>query len=157
MGVSPLNPLIFPIPDPAFYDSSHSNLIWIPRSPSSLHSPNTKNPKYSIPCIYIPSPKKSSVLMLFFHGNAEDAGCSDKFLKGFLIQFNFNILIIEYPGYGPYRGKNPSGNKIRKDINIIYNHITKVMNIKEENIIIFGRSLGSGPAIYLATIFNPFC
>ena len=31
------------------------------------------------------------------------------------------------------------------------------MGIKEENMIISGRSIGSGPAVYLASKYNPLC
>jgi hypothetical protein len=39
---------------------------------------------------------------------------------------------------------------IEEDASIIYEYLTKEIKISEENIFIFGRSLGSGPAIYLS-------
>lgn len=42
-----------------------------------------------------------------------------------------------------------------KDAEYIYDYIYKVLGIKEENIILFGRSIGSGPATHLASKNNP--
>mgnify|MGYP002395729921 CR=1 FL=1 len=39
---------------------------------------------------------------------------------------------------------------------IIYDYLTKCIGIKENDIILFGRSMGSGPTSYLASIMNPY-
>jgi len=39
----------------------------------------------------------------------------------------------------------------------IYDYLNKVLGIEEKNIMIFGRSLGSGPATYVASKRNPAC
>jgi abhydrolase domain-containing protein 17 len=54
-----------------------------------------------------------------------------------------NILAVEYPGYGIYQG-SPSEDAILKDANYIYQYLTKHSGVEERNIIIFGRSIGTG-------------
>ena len=92
--------------------------------------------------------------MVYWHGNAEDIGCTEDFLLPIRDTFNFHILAIEYPGYGMYDGI-PSGSKIREDCDTVYGFLTRSLNIREENIMLFGRSLGSGPAIYTASKYDP--
>jgi hypothetical protein len=63
-----------------------------------------------------------------------------------------NILAVEYPGYGVYADpKGCSADKIRADSDYVYRYVLQETGIKESDIIIFGRSIGSGPATYLAS------
>ena len=39
----------------------------------------------------------------------------------------------------------------------IYDYLNKVIGIEQKNLIIFGRSIGSGPATHLASVRNPAC
>ena len=57
---------------------------------------------------------------------------------------------MEYPGYGIYRGKATPEN-LEEDSSYVYKFVTKILQIKPSDIIIFGRSIGSGPATYLAS------
>ena len=57
---------------------------------------------------------------------------------------------MEYPGYGVYNSKEPSEKLIFEDALCLYEFFTKKVGFKPENIILIGRSLGSGPATYLA-------
>lgn len=61
---------------------------------------------------------------------------------------------MEYPGYGAYHG-SPSEKKVLIDAETVYHHLTNNLKLKEEEIFIFGRSIGSGPATWLASIKNP--
>ena len=61
---------------------------------------------------------------------------------------------MEYPGYGVYIGK-PSQEQILIDAEILFDYLQYYIGIPTENIIVFGRSLGSGPATFLASRRNP--
>jgi abhydrolase domain-containing protein 17 len=63
-------------------------------------------------------------------------------------------LSVEYPGYGLYLGV-PSEEEILKDSELVYDYLTEVLGVKEENIILMGKSLGSGPATHLASHRRP--
>lgn len=62
-----------------------------------------------------------------------------------------HILAVEYPGYGLYKSSKPNENQIKEDSEVIFDYLTKVIGINESDIILFGRSMGSGPATYLAS------
>jgi pimeloyl-ACP methyl ester carboxylesterase len=62
-----------------------------------------------------------------------------------------HVLAVEYPGYGLYKTSNPCENKMKEDSEIVYEYLTKHIGVKEDDIILFGRSMGSGPASYLAS------
>lgn len=55
--------------------------------------------------------------------------------------------MVEYPGYGFFKGK-PDSNQIESDAVDVYQYLIK--KTEPKNILIFGRSIGSGPACYLA-------
>ena len=61
---------------------------------------------------------------------------------------------MEYPGYGIYDG-SPDANQILLDAESVYTYLTTVLNIPQSSIILFGRSIGTGPACYLASKADP--
>lgn len=50
----------------------------------------------------------------------------------------------------------PTEETIMKDIDITMNFITNSLKFEENNIIVFGRSIGTGPATYMAYKYNVF-
>lgn len=66
-----------------------------------------------------------------------------------------HVLAIEYPGYGLYKTSKPSENQIKQDALTIYEYLTLCVGIREQDIILFGRSMGSGPTSYLSSIKQP--
>lgn len=60
------------------------------------------------------------------------------------------MLAIEYPGYGLYKGAADE-TTIMLDSETVYDYLTNKLKISPKNIIVFGRSIGSGPATYLAS------
>jgi hypothetical protein len=93
--------------------------------------------------------------MLYFHGNAEDLGYANEFLVNLKNELKVNILAVEYPGYGLYNQFETSADKILEDSEIVFDYLTKTLGIKSENIFVFGRSIGSGPATHLCAKKNP--
>jgi len=43
---------------------------------------------------------------------------------------------------------------MKEDADLIFDYLTQVVGIKESDIILFGRSMGSGPSSYLASRKN---
>ena len=68
-----------------------------------------------------------------------------------------HVLAVEYPGYGVYRTHKACENRMKEDTEIAYDYITKRIGLSENDIIVYGRSIGSGPASHLASKRNPFC
>lgn len=42
---------------------------------------------------------------------------------------------------------------IKEDSEIVYQYLTQIVGIKDSDIILFGRSMGSGPATHLASLY----
>ena len=61
-----------------------------------------------------------------------------------------HVIGIEYPGYGIYKG-SCSEKRLLTDAEDVYEYLTKNMSIYGENIVLFGRSIGTGPATWLAS------
>ena len=141
-----LNSLIFPAPA-ASYDSNTfpGELLWIPRTGRRPH-----------PCIFLQHLLGSSKLLLFFHGNAEDIGLAYDLCTQLRYHLKVHVLIVEYPGYGLYAA-HPSAETICEDADLLIEYLTTVMEWRVENIFVFGRSIGSGPACYLASKFHMGC
>jgi len=61
------------------------------------------------------------------------------------------VLAVEYPGYGIYPGK-ACAEQILLDAEGVIKYLISDMEIQASDIILFGRSMGSGPATELASI-----
>lgn len=91
--------------------------------------------------------KNERGLILYFHGNGEDLGHLDSKAATFT-QHNFSVLSMDYRGYGLSEG-TPSEQHCYDDAQLLYEAAQK-MGYSSEKIIIWGRSVGSGPATELA-------
>jgi hypothetical protein len=60
------------------------------------------------------------------------------------------IYYLEYSGYGQQDNTDCNEDYIYNDIVCVYNYLIDQLKIKSEDIILYGRSLGSGPSCYLA-------
>lgn len=61
---------------------------------------------------------------------------------------------MEYPGYGVYEG-DPDADQIALDAQNVFDYLTIVQKIPDKSIILFGRSIGSGPSSLLASCRSP--
>ena len=85
--------------------------------------------------------------LVFFHGNAGDL--QNRIYKLNLIKdFDINFLIVAYRGFSGNKGK-PTEAGLYEDARSTLNWLTK-QNIKENKIIIYGESLGTGVSIEVA-------
>lgn len=102
-----------------------------------------------IPCLWFPAPKAATVI-LFFHANAEDLGMSFAVLKHMRDQFKVNVLAVEYPGYGLLSDMAPSEDGVYEVALTAFRFLVDEVGVRYSQVVLFGRSLGSGPAVYLA-------
>ncbi|CAD8087525.1 unnamed protein product [Paramecium sonneborni] len=110
-----------------------------------------------IPCMYVDSKNHSPNILLYFHANCEDITQSYDFLIQLRDNLQISAIAMEYPGYSKYKNEQPNAEFILKDAEYVYNYLTKRLGYNENRIIIFGRSIGSGPATYLASKYKPAC
>ena len=132
---SALSSLVFQPPE-ITYIHARKHLIWL-----RTH----KNAK--IPAFYLD--RRSTVTIIFSHGNAEDLGMIYEHCVEFTREINVNLIAYDYEGYGKASGA-PSEQGCYDDIDAAYAFLTDVLHQKPQSIVLYGRSLGSGPSCYLA-------
>jgi len=93
----------------------------------------------------------SNTLVLLFHGNFEDLGQLDIVSKG-IMKLGFSVLSIDYRGYGLSEGK-PNERNCYADARLLVQK-AQALGYRSSDIILWGRSIGSGPATQLATEIN---
>jgi pimeloyl-ACP methyl ester carboxylesterase len=90
-------------------------------------------------------------VVLYSHGNAEDISDFTGIGMDFT-QAGFSVLCYDYPGYGLSVGK-PTEQSVYAAAEAAYRFLTGRCGIAPSDIIVLGRSIGSGPACYLAEKF----
>jgi abhydrolase domain-containing protein 17 len=131
-----------------------SSLLFQPPSPTYLHPSRhfwlTTAQGNGIPAFFIERPN-ATVTILFSHGNAEDLGMIYDWFNDLARVLRVNIMAYDYTGYGKPNGTGtPSEENCYADIEAAYRYLVEVRRIRPEQIILYGRSLGSGPSCYLA-------
>lgn len=101
----------------------------------------------AISALYLPNPSARFTLLVS-HGNAEDLG-DDRYWLEDLQRSGFSVFAYDYQGYGTSQGK-PTEQGSYQDEEAAYSYLTTTLKIAPQHIIIFGRSVGSGPAVHLA-------
>ena len=117
------------------------------KKPNNIVNKSLKHDQ--IPCLYYRYCLGSNKLILYFHANAEDLGMISIIISQLSQYLKVNVLAVEYPGYGIYKG-NPTSSLLYEDADIIYNYIEERLNYKPKDVFVMGRSIGSGPACYIA-------
>eukprot|EP00457_Paulinella_chromatophora_P004337 gb/GEZN01004349.1/.p1 GENE.gb/GEZN01004349.1/~~gb/GEZN01004349.1/.p1 ORF type:complete len:578 (+),score=36.52 gb/GEZN01004349.1/:91-1824(+) len=94
---------------------------------------------------------KAHFTFLYSHGNAEDLGTMFRQGKcqGLRDQLEVNVFAWEYPGYGFATGY-PTEVEINDAIETAYHSLIEHWGVAPSQIILYGRSMGSGPTTYLA-------
>ncbi|OIT01098.1 uncharacterized protein LOC107819883 [Nicotiana tabacum] len=88
--------------------------------------------------------------LLYSHGNAADLGQMIDLFVELRAHLRVNIMCYDYSGYGGSSGK-PSEFNTYYDIEAVYNCLKSEYGIKQEDIILYGQSVGSGPTLHLAS------
>ncbi len=101
-----------------------------------------------ISAVYLSNPN-AEFTILYNHGNAEDIGYILDFLEEYSDK-GFSVLAYDYEGYGTSEG-NPSEKNTYRDSDAVYGYLVGQLKVSPEKIIIQGRSVGGGPATYLAS------
>lgn len=97
---------------------------------------------------WIPAADVSQGTLLFFHGNAGNISGRIESVQQFH-ELGLNVLIVDYRGYGRSTG-SPSEEGVYRDATACWQYLTETRGVAPEDIVIFGRSLGAGPATWLA-------
>mmetsp|Transcript_55068 Transcript_55068/g.159460 ORF Transcript_55068/g.159460 Transcript_55068/m.159460 type:complete len:378 (-) Transcript_55068:129-1262(-) len=88
------------------------------------------------------------IVLLHCHGNATDIGMMMAAYLEMTRQLGCEVVGVEYSGYGASSGK-PSASNTLADAEAAYNFLLS-SGIAPERIVVYGQSVGSGPAMALA-------
>jgi pimeloyl-ACP methyl ester carboxylesterase len=95
--------------------------------------------------------ENSKGLVVYFHGNSRSIKGWAKYAKDFT-QHGFDVAMIDYRGFGKSIGKR-NERTLKADATTFYTALLK--EYPESNIIIYGRSMGSGFAAKVASMNHP--
>jgi len=127
-------------------------LIFLPRPKSYQDSPEilklTTLSGEQISALYLPNPT-ATYTVLYSHGNAEDLGRIRQRLEH-LRTLGVSVFAYDYRGYGTSQG-TPSEQNAYQDIEAAYRYLTETLGISPSQIILYGRSLGSGTSVEIAS------
>ncbi|RHY23237.1 hypothetical protein DYB25_008429 [Aphanomyces astaci] len=126
--------------------------------------------KHTMEAAHTPKKRKNRVgakyTLLFSHGNAEDLGMVYDWFREVSRRINVrrhiivvqstdvhilqvNVMAYDYTGYGISLGI-PSEEAVYSDIEAAFAYLVNVKKTRPEHILLYGRSLGTGPSCYLA-------
>jgi len=96
--------------------------------------------------------KKSKGLILWFPGGRgmlDSIGLNAPLYT----DMHYDLFVLNYRGFGKSEGKISSEKQFNQDMQTVYSNFKK--EYSENKIVIFGYSLGTGPAAFLAANNNP--
>lgn len=96
--------------------------------------------------------KDSKGVVFYFKGNTRSIKGWGKFSRDFISK-GYDFFVFDYRGFGKSKGKRSERN-FHKDCDAAYQYLVN-NHYKEEQIIIYGRSIGSGFATRSASRNNP--
>ncbi|OSM04929.1 alpha/beta hydrolase [Magnetofaba australis] len=87
-------------------------------------------------------------VVILFHGNASNISQVGDYAT-FFHTLGFGVLLTEYRGYGVNPGQ-PSEEGLYQDADSVWRLLVEEQGIVPERLILYGHSLGGGPATWLA-------
>lgn len=135
LGLLAANRLMFQPPS-ASYDGKLAGLQMVPAEDGT-----------QLAVVYLPNPKARHTVF-YFHGTAEDIGHNLPLLRELQAR-GMAVLAFDYRGYGRSGGK-PTEDNIYADTRAVLAWAKTQFGLTSEQIIIVGRSVGTGPAVELA-------
>ncbi|XP_014512690.1 protein ABHD17B isoform X1 [Vigna radiata var. radiata] len=88
--------------------------------------------------------------MLYSHGNAADLGQMFELFVELSNRLRLNVMGYDYSGYGQSTGK-PTEYNTYADIDAAYKCLKEQYGVKDDQLILYGQSVGSGPTLDLAS------
>ena len=135
-----------------FYAAICANNLIFPAPPSSyLDNDQTLKLKASdgeTISAYFLKADSSDRLLIYSHGNGEDIGQIRPLLQNFQ-QSGISVLAYDYPNYGTSTGQSSEFGTYAA-IDVTFRYATETLGYSPKKIILYGRSLGSGPSTWLA-------
>jgi len=148
-----INTLAFPRPmyDRNFYEHTllrRSDLVWLTTSKGER-----------VPACHVRCRRGAAAAarktLLYSHGNAEDIGLHLAYIDLLARELDVDVFSYEYVGYSLGRfedpPQDPSEEGCTRSVDAAWRYCTDQLKIPPKDIVIFGRSIGSGPSVDLAS------
>lgn len=139
----------------ASYDAQHEYLVHIPwrgqTAPAMMMRPSRTARRAGC---------KECVCVIYFHAISCDIGdCFDDLTPIRDSAFGGNAVVFapEYPGYGLLRDYSPSVEGINQVAEAAFDFCRRGLGFARDRIILWGRSIGTGPAATLARVCGASC
>jgi pimeloyl-ACP methyl ester carboxylesterase len=149
MGQSIVKQFAF-MPPPPSYDKTYPN-VWISRTAASGDGDGDGA---RIPAVFVDAPagarRRVPVTVLYTHGNAEDIGQMDEWMRHLAARLRVAVLFYDYGGYGLHCAPLSEAGCLR-DAEACLAYLTRVRGVDPRCVVLMGRSLGSGPTTHLAS------
>lgn len=101
---------------------------------------------------YIPA-KDSRATVLFCHGNAGNISHRIEVIYLFC-KLGLSVFIFDYRGYGRSQG-SPSEEGLYRDAEAAYKYLIEKRNLRQESIVVYGKSIGANVAVELCSKVRP--
>ena len=128
--------LMFPAPKSSYRDSLDGLLTL------------TSSDGTRIAALHLPDPR-ARFTILYSHGNGEDIGNVLPVLAA-MQRLGFAVFAYDYRGYGVSDGA-PGVEGVTRDAETAYAYVTRDLGVQPERLILWGRSIGGGPTVHLAS------
>lgn len=134
------NRLVFPAPPPGYRDAEDTLKHTCPITGDR------------ITLLHLPQPD-AAYLVFYHHGNGEDLmGIRERLQV--LHEAGFAVLAWDYPGYGTSEGR-ATEKRVLELAGQLWETIPEQFGYAHDRVILYGRSVGGGPATWLASRGNP--
>lgn len=90
--------------------------------------------------------------LLWFYGNMETVADLADLLRAYRPP-EYGLLALDYRGYGASEARRPTEAGLYRDADAAWGYLTRRPEIDAERIAVYGRSLGSVVALYVATTY----
>ena len=117
---------------------------------STFEEVNLSSGKAELNGIYFPVDSAQGVI-IYFHGNRGNLTRWGEAVQP-LVKMGFSVLVMDYRGYGKSTGKRTKQH-LFDDAKLWYDWLNEKYN--KDEIIIYGRSIGTGIASWLTSQTNP--
>lgn len=98
---------------------------------------------------WIPAEQAHAPTLLYLHGNFRNVSHNVEHAMR-LHSLGYNLLLVEYRGYGKSSGGAPSEAKVYEDAEAAWNYLMQQRVLPPQQVFIYGHSLGGAIAVDLA-------